>query len=111
MSINYQLFCRESYNKIIHNLDNIINIFEEIDACIKEETDLLKKDIVVSNQTHNKIFFTNKKENITFLRDKCDKKLMEICNHNFIEDSIDIDIDRSKNIRYCTICEYTDTNK
>lgn len=30
------------------------------------------------------------------------------CNHNFIDDYIDIDCERSQNIRYCSICYYSD---
>ena len=29
------------------------------------------------------------------------------CEHTFVEDVIDITPDRSQNITYCTICEYT----
>jgi hypothetical protein len=109
MSINYYLFCRESYDKIIRDLDNIIGTIEEIDECIKEEKDLLKSDIIVSNQTHNKFFFNSRKEYMQILRSACDKKIIELCKHEFVEDTIDITPDKSQNIRYCSICEYTDT--
>ena len=110
MSINYYLFCRESYNRVIHNLEDIINIFEEIDESIKEEKLQLKSDTILLNQSHNKLFFCSRKEHINFLKNVCDKKILELCNHNFIEDTIDITPDRSQNIRYCSICEYTDPN-
>ena len=29
------------------------------------------------------------------------------CEHTFVEDVIDITVDKSQNITYCTICEYT----
>lgn len=35
------------------------------------------------------------------------KYLHKHCNHNVVEDLIDIDLDRSKNISYCTICGNT----
>jgi hypothetical protein len=110
MSINYYLFCRESYNRVIHNLEDIINIFEEIDESIKEEKLQLKSDTILLNQSHNKLFFSFKKQDIQVLKNICDKKILEICNHTFIEDTIDITPDRSQNIRYCSICEYTDPN-
>jgi len=110
MSLNYYLFCRNSYDKIIQNLDHTITIFEEIDACIKEEEKKIKPDIVLSNQIHNKLFFIERKKHIKLLRDICDKKMMGLCSHEFIEDTIDITLDRSQNIRYCSICEYTDPN-
>jgi hypothetical protein len=105
MSINYYLFCKKSYDKIIYDLENIISIFEELDEFAKEEN-----DISLSNQTHNKIFFYERKEHIRILRALCNMKIFKMCNHEFIEDTIDIDPERSKNIRYCKICEYTDTN-
>jgi hypothetical protein len=111
MSINYYLFCRESYDKIINDLDNITNILEEIDEYIKEENNLLQSDIVLENQSHNKLFFSNRKQHIKVLKIACEKKIMELCNHQFIEDSIDITPDKSQIIRYCSICEYTDPNK
>jgi hypothetical protein len=110
MSINYYLFCRESYNRVINSLEDIINIFEEIDESIKEEKLQLKSDAILLNQSHNKLFFSFKKQDIQVLKNICDKKILEICNHTFIEDTIDITPDRSQNIRYCSICEYTDPN-
>jgi hypothetical protein len=36
-----------------------------------------------------------------------EKYLIDHCNHNIIEDLIDIDPDRSKMIKYCTLCYKT----
>jgi hypothetical protein len=36
-----------------------------------------------------------------------EKYLIDHCNHNIIEDLIDIDPDRSKMVKYCTICYKT----
>ena len=108
MSVDYYLFCRKSYDKIIGKLDEIINIFEEIEELSIEENDLLKFDIVLSNQTHNKNVFYYKKQDMQILRALCNKKLIEKCNHEFVEDIIDINPDTSKSIRYCSICEYTE---
>jgi hypothetical protein len=105
MSVNYYLFCRKSYDKIICDLENIISKFEEIDEFAKEENDIL-----LSNQSENITFFYEKKEHIRILRALCNMKIFKMCNHEFIEDTIDIDLDRSENIRYCKICEFTDTN-
>jgi hypothetical protein len=105
MSINYYLFCKKSYDKIIYDLENIISIFEKLDEFEKEENDIL-----LSNQSENIIFFYKKKEHIRILRALCNMKIFKMCNHDFIEDTIDIDPERSQNIRYCKICEYTDPN-
>ena len=108
MSINYYLFCKKSYDKIIYDLENIISIFEKLDEFAKEEIDEFANDVLLSNE--NKSFFYKKKEHIRCLRALCNMKIFKMCNHEFIEDTIDIDPERSKNIRYCKICEYTDTN-
>jgi hypothetical protein len=111
MSLNYYLFCKKSYDKIISDLENIISKFEEIDELAKEEKDLFTTaDSLLFNQTHNINFFYERKEHIRILRALCNMKIFKMCNHEFIEDTIDIDPDRSKNIRYCKICEYTDPN-
>lgn len=36
-----------------------------------------------------------------------EKYLIDHCNHNIIDDLIDIDPDRSKMIKYCTLCYKT----
>ena len=110
MSVNYYLFCKNSYDKIISNLENIINTFEDIDEITKEEKDLLQSEILLSKQRNNKNFFNSKKKDMQILRNLCKKKILQLCEHNFIEDTIDITPDKSITIKYCEICEYTDPN-
>jgi hypothetical protein len=43
----------------------------------------------------------------TVIADLVDKYLIDNCNHNIIEDLIDIDPDRSKVIKYCNLCYKT----
>jgi hypothetical protein len=115
MSINYYLFCRESYNRVINSLEDIINIFEEMEKHTQEEDTQekqsnFKSDTILLNESHNKLFFSSKKQDIQVLKNICDKNILELCKHTFIEDTIDITPDKSQNIRYCSICEYTDPN-
>ena len=110
MSVDYYLFCRKSYDVIIREIDDIISALKEMDEYTQEEQSKLKSDIILPKETDNKLFFSSRKENMEFLKQTCDKKIMELCNHAFITDTIDIDQDRSKTIRYCKICEYTDPN-
>ena len=111
MSVDYYLFCRKSYDIIIRELDYIISVLKEMDEYTQEEEQpKLKSDIALPKQSDNKLFFSSRKEHMQFLKQTCDKKIMELCNHEFITDTIDIDQDRSKTIRYCRICEYTDPN-
>ena len=110
MSVDYYLFCRNSYDKIIRELQYIIDILEEIDEYTQQEEVQTNLDIILSNESNNKLFFNSRKQYIQVLRSVCNKKIEELCNHNFITDTIDITPDRSQNIRYCSICEYTDPN-
>ena len=41
------------------------------------------------------------------LRQKYDRKIKTFCKHEFVQDLIDIDPDRSETIEYCHKCEYT----
>lgn len=108
MSVDYYLFCRNSYDMIIRELQYIIDILEEIDEYRQEEQSQTNLDIVLANESNNKLFFYSRKQYIKVLRSVCNKKIEELCNHNFITDTIDITPDKSQNIRYCSICEYTD---
>ena len=114
MSLDYYLFCRNSYDVIIRELQDIINILEEIDECIKkehvEEEFQTNLDIILANESHNNLFFSSKKQHMQLLRDTYNKKIEALCEHEFVEDTIDITPDKSQNIRYCRICEYTDPN-
>jgi len=111
MSLNYYLFCRNSYDKIIKELDYIISALEEIDVYKEEEEESQTNPyIILDNQSHDKVFFSSRKQHMQLLRDTYNKKIEEMCNHTFIKDTIDITPDRSQNIKYCSICEYTDPN-
>jgi hypothetical protein len=112
MSLDYYLFCRNSYDVIIRDLQDIINILEEIEEYIKKEhvEEQTNLDIILANESDNKLFFSTRKQHMHLLRNVCNTKIKELCNHNFITDTIDITPDKSQNIRYCSICEYTEPN-
>ncbi len=87
MSFEYYLFYKKHYENIINNLDDILNS---------------------ASDEYHKIFLLERKQNITELKTICDKKILELsCNHEFEEDMIDINPERSQNISYCKICGYT----
>ena len=48
-----------------------------------------------------------KPEHMIELKTQLENKIIQICNHDFENDTIDITPERSKNITYCKICEYT----
>jgi hypothetical protein len=109
MSINYYLFCIEKYSKILLNLDDIISNFQEINETINNENEVLMTGIV-SYHLQNINFFTDKKNYIKILKETYEKKLQELCIHEFIDDLIDINPDRSQHICYCHKCEYIKNN-
>jgi hypothetical protein len=48
------------------------------------------------------------KRQLRFLENKMklvDKQIKELCNHEYVEDWIDLDPDRSVKIKYCSICQ------
>ena len=106
MSLDYYLFCKDKYELIRINLDEIIEQYELIlDITTAEELEY--EDYEIFKPKYNKIFFIREREKINKLINECNKKIQELCQHNFIDDLIDITPDKSKYIRYCSFCELT----
>jgi len=94
MSLEYYLFYRKHYESVMINLDDIIN--STLDPS-SNEFDLSQANFLIKRKQH-----------VTKLKTECDKKILELsCNHEFEEDMIDINPERSQNITYCKICGYT----
>ena len=91
MSLDYYLFCRKRCNNIINKL--------------KETTNNNNNNIFLNelNLTEN----NNKLTHFINLKNICERKIHKLCQHDFIDDYIDINPERSQKITYCTICEYT----
>ena len=93
-NIDYFLFLKKNYINILSYLTEIINSYEQIsfhnDDCIlqynKYKNDVLEIKYKINDLNHT---------------------ISHMCNHNFVEDEIDVALDRCKKIEYCTICEYT----
>ena len=102
MSLEYYLYCKKSYNKIMDKLDSIIDIIEELGNAEDENN----KNSLLNHKKH-KTFFINKKSHITGLTQLCNTKIMKLCKHEIVEDDLDLTPERSQKVRYCTICEYT----
>ena len=104
MSLEYYLFCRKRY-------DNVINFLKEINyenELFLNETlkldinDVRKYNIDLSNHIEEYKF------DLKFfieLRNDNEKKIYELCEHDFEDDYIDITPERSEKITYCVICE------
>jgi len=108
MSLDYYLFCREKYGYILKYLEGIDVLYDDV---IKETND----SINLIEDKYYKIFLMDPndnslykmKEKVIKLKDICDKKIRELCQHEFVDDLIDINPERSEHITYCKICEYT----
>jgi predicted translin family RNA/ssDNA-binding protein len=100
MDINYFLSSKKKLQKILSHLNEIKEIYCEIqiETCedisyeyITQEVDEYEKkisELKLEIEHLNQFIFSN-------------------CEHTFVEDVIDITPDRSQNITYCTVCEYT----
>jgi len=99
MDINFFLLCRKKYDRIIENLDIIIDSFQDIIELHELSNPVLNSEI-------NKIYFLEKKYEINYLKEECDKYIFNNCKHDFVTDLIDINPDISKTVHYCKICEY-----
>jgi hypothetical protein len=52
-------------------------------------------------------FFIKKRSEINEKLDLCRKHIKNICKHQYVNDVIDIDPERSQSITYCVICDDT----
>lgn len=108
MSLEYYLLCRKKYDNIINNLKNIIDNYDDIFSYTDDlETETAKyitelfQPIIYKEQFHSKL------KCIYHLKNICENNILRLCNHEFVDDIIDINPDESKYIRYCSICELT----
>lgn len=92
----------QKYKEIYNNLSTIVNAYEELiilDCNYEPANELLrKKNIykVAKTEIHNRF------SELVLITDK-----QLLCCHNYIDDYIDTDVERSQKITYCTLCEYT----
>ena len=107
MSLDYYLFCKNKYKSIILNLDEIINTYELINDCTTAEEYLDHEHYEIFKPEYNKNFFIKRRKYIIELINECEKKIQELCMHNYVDDLIDITPDRSKYITYCEFCRLT----
>jgi hypothetical protein len=107
MRLEFYLFLRNSYDKMLYELDILINIQNNIENYINNETNffnITSDELSIHNNMH---FFIEKQKHIKTLKEICNKKIEELCSHTIVEDLIDISPDKSQKIKYCSICEYT----
>ena len=113
MSLNYFIELKNKYEHLIFSIDQTIDIYREmLNFAYKQRLDNINSDPIILNRDISyllKMIDINKenKMNIINLKKKANEFINQLCVHEFIEDLIDIDPDRSKIINYCKICGYT----
>jgi hypothetical protein len=100
MSINYFLSSKKKLQKILSYLNEIKLTYCEIEM---ERDDGINDEYITEqvNEYEKKIL------ELDLTIEYLTKFICHNCEHTFVEDVIDITPDRSQNITYCTICEYT----
>ena len=88
--LNYFLLYKKKYVKIINYLDGII------------------ENLKLDNECDDDInWFIQKRNTISGKLEVCLNKIKNLCVHEYVNDEIDIDPERSQSITYCVICEHT----
>lgn len=108
MSLEYYLYCKRRYNNIIICLEEIINdhelIFFETSKLDMDVGEIIMEEL---NLIQHMYSFNTKLKYLKQLKNICDTRIKNLCNHEYEEDMIDITPDRSEKIIYCKICEDT----
>ena len=99
--LNYFLFLKKMYNKILQNLQENQLIYEEILNSDYAKERYLEYEFILKKNVEKQI------EDIKYYIDEIENQIINNCKHELVEDLIDIDPENSKIIRYCEICEYT----
>lgn len=108
MCLNYYLLCKNKFESIITNLTEIIEKYEDVFSYENMYEMLDSKYILNSCEYNNKISQLNLLLNhAKDCKNYCHEKIKKLCIHEFVNDTIDISPEKSKNITYCKICEYT----
>lgn len=107
MSLEYYLYCRDKYEELLNKLDEIIEIYHDINEykIIEDYSDIIPNELY--EPEGNIFLYKNKRKQIVNLINMYDRMVKQLCNHEFENDMIDITPDRSENITYCKICGYT----
>ncbi len=114
MSLDYLLKMKNENDYTIAYLKEINNNFSKmkeetilnlIDTSLNVNEDVLQYNKHISEINDNLNQQDEYLRQLIFLNEKLRTKLISICNHEWITDSVDIDPDRSQTIEYCKICQ------
>ena len=106
---NFLLYKKKLNSNLVYN-ESIINSFDELldklDHILKTDTSNIDKIINEILQINEiKLTYICKKDTIEQEIINCDNQIYKCCEHDFVEDYIDVTPDISKKIIYCTVCE------
>jgi len=94
----------EKYISFFNNISNVIN---ETDNEIYDELNKLYSEYNIfeeKNRFLNKKSLAYKNISLQYMNKIINKKIIQCCHHEFVEDYIDTFPDRSLRIIYCNIC-------
>ena len=95
---------KKRLNAIQYNLLEITSIYNDI-ISNNEIYDIPSSEMLkIENMKKN---YEREIEDINTLIQVANNKMVSCCQHDFVRDTIDVDCEKSQNITYCTICEYT----
>jgi hypothetical protein len=95
---------KKRINAIKYHMLEITSIYTEF-ISNKEIYDIPNDEMLkMENMKKN---YEQEIEAINTLVQVANDKMVSCCQHDFVKDTIDIDCEKSQNITYCTICEYT----
>ena len=108
MSVDYFLYAKKQKESILSHLKEIKEIYNElIEVTNSQDQTVYDKDKDVELFENLRNMYIKNIEETQNMYNLLTDIGCELCQHNFVQDTIDIDPDRSKVITYCTICEYT----
>lgn len=122
MSLHFFSLNKETYEKIFDKIQTIISDLDELNEKLMHNNNnsclynINNNNHAINNNLEEKIFdntqmqdlFIQIKENIKEDIKVFEQNIQQLCEHNFVEDDIDIDYENTQKIKYCTMCEYTE---
>ena len=109
MSVDYFLQSKHIYKQIECHLKEIIEIYNEFIELTETQESIVKynKDDDIKFLLKTKEEYIEKIKQIGCFKEFVNQKIIDKCDHNFVKDTIDVSPDLSKQIEYCSNCEYT----
>ena len=99
----YFLSLKKKYSNMLIYLQEIHYLYNSI-LDIHEANNKLDEYNLIYNKILNISEEISETKNFLY---NIEKDIQDNCDHNFVDDVIDIHPDKSVNIKYCTICEFT----